>query len=156
MQSQQVEVLRSLLTERRVLSLAVLVEDQPVIGLLPFAVTADRRALIVHASRLARHTRGLAEGAPFDAMVHELDTADVDPLQVKRATLRGTVRAASEDEALQAEARATYLEKFPSAEPITTLGDFAFFRLEIEGGRIVTGFGAAANITADVLHSLGA
>jgi hypothetical protein len=154
-QSQQVEVLRSLLTDRRVLSLAVLVDDQPVIGLLPFAVTSDYRALIVHASRLARHTRGLADGAPFDALVHELDTDDVDPMQVKRATFRGTVKAASEDEALHGEARAAYLAKFPSAEPITTLGDFAFFRLEIAGGRIVTGFGAAANITADVLQGLG-
>ncbi len=155
MQPQQVEVLRQLLTGRRVLSLAVLVDGEPVIGLLPFAVTEDHRALIVHASRLARHTRGLSEGASFDALVHEMDADGVDPLQVKRATLRGTVRAASQDEAHHTEARGVYLAKFPSAEPITTLGDFAFFRLEIEGGRLVTGFGAAANITADVLGSLG-
>jgi hypothetical protein len=37
---------------------------------------ADGRALIVHASRLARHTAGLADGTPFDALVHEPVTAD--------------------------------------------------------------------------------
>lgn len=44
-------------------------------GVGPQATRADRavsgagRALIIHASRLARHTAGLAEGAPFDALV---------------------------------------------------------------------------------------
>jgi hypothetical protein len=69
MQSQQADLLRSLLIEQRVLSLAVVADDRPVIGLLPFALSADGRALIIHASRLARHTAGLAEGAPFDALV---------------------------------------------------------------------------------------
>jgi len=70
-----------------------------VIGLLPFALSADGRALIVHASRLARHTAGLAEGAAFDALVHEPVTGDVDPLQVRRVTLRGEVRAFADHDA---------------------------------------------------------
>ncbi len=132
MQPQQVELLRSLLIEQRVLSLAVVADDRPVIGLLPFAHSADGRALIIHASRLARHTAGLAEGAPFDALVHE-------PVE------HDSARAAD---------RATYLAKFPEAEPITALGDFAFFRLEITGGRLVSGFGGAINLTARTLPSL--
>jgi len=96
-----------------------------------------------HASRLARHTAGLAEGAPFDALVHEPVTGDVDPLQVRRVTLRGDVRALAEHDAARAADRASYLAKFPEAEPITALGDFAFFRLEITGGRLVSGFGGA-------------
>jgi len=40
------------------------------------------------------------------------------------------------------------------AEPITALGDFAFFRLEITGGRLVSGFGGAINLTARTLPSL--
>ena len=47
-----------------------------------------------------------------------------------------------------------YLAKFPDAEPITALGDFAFFRLEITGGRLVSGFGGAINLTARSLPSL--
>lgn len=154
MQPQQVEILRSLLVEQRVLSLAVVVENHPVIGLLPFAVAADGRALIVHASRLARHTRGLVDGAPFDALVHQPDIGDVDPLQVRRVTLRGLVRTVAGDDALRAAARAPYLEKFPAAEPITALGDFAFFRLEVAGGRLVSGFGGAVNLAAHTLPAL--
>jgi hypothetical protein len=103
--------------------------ERPVIGLLPFALSGDGRAPIIHASRLARHTAGLAEGAPFDALVHEPVTGDVDPLQVRRVTLRGEVRAFAEHDAARAADRATYLAKFPQAEPITTLGGFTFFRL---------------------------
>jgi len=154
MQPQQVDLLRSLLIEQRVLSLAVVADDRPVIGLLPFALSADGRALIIHASRLARHTAGLAEGAPFDALVHEPVTAGVDPLQVRRVTLRGEVRAFAEHDAGRAADRAAYLAKFPDAEPITALGDFAFFRLEISGGRLVSGFGGAVNLSARALPSL--
>jgi hypothetical protein len=154
MQPQQVDLLRSLLFEQRVLALAVVADERPVIGLLPFTLSGDGRALIIHASRLARHTAGLAEGAPFDALVHEPVTAGVDPLQVRRVTLRGVVRALAEHDAARAADRANYLAKFPEAEPITALGDFAFFRLEITGGRLVSGFGAAVNLTARTLPSL--
>ena len=39
------------------------------------------------------------------------------------------------------------------AEPITALGDFAFFRLEITGSRLVSEFGGAINLTARTLPS---
>ena len=45
---------------------------------------------------------------------------------------------------------------FRRAEPITELGDFAFFVLLIDGGRLVTGFGAAADVTSDTLDALAA
>jgi hypothetical protein len=32
-----------------------------------------------------------------------------------------------------------YIDALAEAEPITALGDFAFFRLEISGGRLVSG-----------------
>ena len=154
MQPQQADLLRSLLIEQRVLSLAVVADGRPVIGLLPFALSTDGRALIVHASRLARHTAGLVDGAPYDALVHEPVSASVDPLQVLRVTLRGEVRKFAEHDAAHASDRAVYLAKFPTAEPITALGDFAFLRLEITGGRLVSGFGGAVNLTARTLPSL--
>jgi len=46
------------------------------------------------------------------------------------------------------------IDTLAEAEPITVLGDFAFFRLEITGGRLVSGFGGAINLTARTLPSL--
>lgn len=151
----QLALTRALLDDQRVLGLALLVDGAPVIGLLPFVATAGYRALVVHASRLARHSRGLVHGAAFDALIHEPATPDVDPLQVRRLTLRGDVLAIDESMPIHAQFRAAYLEKFPEAEPITHLGDFAFFVLRVTGGRLVTGFGGAANVTDDTLDALG-
>ena len=150
----QVEAMRELLTASRVLSLALIVDEMPVNGLLPFAATPDFGALVVHASRLARHTKGLTDGAPFDALLHEPVVDEVDPLQVKRVTLRGVVRVPDEGTQAHDALRRLYLMKFPEAEPITALGDFAFYVLLIESGRLVTGFGAAANVTRETLETL--
>ena len=46
------------------------------------------------------------------------------------------------------------IDTLAEAGPITVLGDFAFFRLEITGGRLVSGFGGAINLTARTLPSL--
>ena len=154
MSPEQLDAMRELLTASRVLSLALVVDGEPVIGLLPFAATPDYGALIVHASRLARHTKGLQPGARFDALVHEPIVDGVDVLQVKRLTLRGTVHAAEPESPAYEAVRQVYLGKLPEAGPITELGDFSFYVLLIEGGRLVTGFGAAANVTKDTLAAL--
>ncbi len=150
----QIDAVRGLLARERTLALALVADEAPVIGLLPFAVTPDSHALVVHASRLARHSRGLQPGATFDALIHEPVVEGVDVLQVRRLTLRGTVHVPEPGSPAHGALRALYLARFPEAEPITMLGDFAFFVLAIEGGRLVTGFGAAANVTADTLDAL--
>ena len=154
LQAEHLALLKGLLSRQRVLSLAVVVDGEPVIGLLPFACSPDFSALIVHASRLARHTRGLRDGAPFDALVHASESPDLDPLQIPRATLQGRV-VALPDEGTEVEAaRTAYLERLPSAEVVLALGDFRFFRLEIERGRLVAGFAQAASITPETLRQL--
>ena len=69
-------------------------------------------------------------------------------------TLRGELRAFADHDAAGTTDRAAYRAKFPDAEPITALGDFAFSRLEITGGRLVSGFGGTINLTARTLPSL--
>ena len=47
--------LRDLLTGQRLLALGVIVDGEPVVGLLPFVAAPDFAALYVQASRLAPH-----------------------------------------------------------------------------------------------------
>jgi putative heme iron utilization protein len=153
-QAEQLAVLKGLLSRQRVLALAVVVDGEPVIGMLPFASSPDFSALIVHASRLARHTRGLRDGAAFEALVHALEAPELDPLQIPRAMLQGRV-VTLPDEGPEADAaRTAYLGKLPSAEITLGLGDFRFFRLEIERGRLVAGFAQATGITKETLRQL--
>lgn len=146
------QLLRDLLTGSRVVCVAVLAENRPVAGLLPFVPAADGSALLVQASRLAKHSRGLSAGAPWSGLIHARDAEDADPLQLPRVTLEGTVEPVPPDGV--GAARAAYLARFPTAEITAGLGDFTFHRLRIEGGRLVAGFGRAFNLSAASLREL--
>ncbi len=156
MDATQQDMLRRILTECRVLSLAVTVDGEPYAGLLPFAVRRDFGALFIHASGLARHSRGLGEGTSFGLVIHLPDRPDADPLQLPRVTLQGTVRMLDVGTPAYEEGRARYVEKLPASAPIFGLGDFNLYALEPEGGRLITGFGGAVSIGPRTLAELSA
>jgi len=136
-----------LLTRQRLLALAVVVDGEPVVGLMPFAYDRGRGALYVQASRLARHTKGLRPGAAWGGVVHEPDSAEADPLQVPRLLLDGHVEPLARDQGDFSVAARMFLLRFPAAAMTLALPDFSLFRLLLEGGRLVLGFGAALNIS---------
>jgi putative heme iron utilization protein len=147
-------LLKSLLTDQRLVALALVVKAEPVAGLLPFVASEDFSALIVQASRLARHSQGLTSGASFSGVIHRPDAEDADPLQTPRVLLEGVVDTLDGDEPAREVARRAYLRRFPSAAVTAALPDFSVFRLEIRGGRVVGGFGRAVNISSTDLASL--
>jgi putative heme iron utilization protein len=146
--------LRDLLTQGRVLALAVLVEGLPTAGLLPFAAPPDLSHLLILASGLAAHTRGLSDGAPYSALIHQPDRPSLDPHQVPRVTLRGTAQRLPRDAPPYAAARITYLGKFPASEMLFGLGDFNLYALQIEAARYVAGFGRAFTLSTARLREI--
>jgi hypothetical protein len=144
MESLERDLLRTLLTRERVLSLGVLVDGKPVVGVLPFLAMPEPGSLLVHASRLARHSQGLFAGAAFGAAIQAPHDPDGDPLRVPRFTFEGRVEALSGAET--EDAGQAWLARFESAALTVDLGDFSFWRLRIETGRLVVGFGRAFNI----------
>lgn len=156
MTSEEAAMLRSLLTERHVLSLGVLVENQPYVGLLPFAVREDFSALLIHASGLARHSKGLADGAPYSALIHELEAPGADPLQLPRISIEGAVSILQPESPEYTRGRMLYIQKFPQSEMTFSLGDFRLIELELKSGRLVSGFARTSNLNADHFRSLAA
>jgi putative heme iron utilization protein len=148
-------LLRDLLALPRVAALGVLVEGAPYVGLVPFAAAADRQALLVHASRLARHTRGLLAGAHFSALLHAPDGPGADPLQLPRVTFLGAVAPLAPGSDEEAAARDRYLARFPGAEQTFALPDFALYALRIREGRLVAGFARACDVSTADLAALG-
>lgn len=136
--------LRRLLTEARILTLAVQPANEVVLGVLPFLAEADLQSLIVHASRLAKHSRGLVVGAPFSVAIHEADHADADPLALPRLLAQGAVEGVAESE--QRRLESLWVERFPSAVMTLSLGDFAFHRLRLANGRLIAGFAQAYSV----------
>ncbi len=154
MTSNDAQKLRDLFAGTRVLALGVLLDGEPYVGLLPYVITPDYTAAVVHASGLARHTKGLVSGAAFSTLIHRPDQPDADPLQVARITLQGTVETIERETEAYAQGRRRYVERFPSSVPTFTLGDFNLYRLRFTTGRYVGGFARARTVTADDLRQL--
>ena len=147
MQPEDETPLRTLFEQVRHLSLSVIADDAPVIGLLPFALTPRFDALLVHASNLAQHARGLGSDSPYTALIHTSDTPEIDPLQLPRATVSGHSTHLARASAEYKTGRSRYLTRFPGSEIIFQLGDFHLYRLNIEKVRFVAGFGRAFNVS---------
>lgn len=139
--------LGSLLLGQRLIALGVIAEGVPIVGLLPYAPSEDRCSLYVQSSSLARHSRGLFAGAPWSGLIHEPDAPEMDPLQVPRLQLEGTVDPLRGDRPEFPPAARAFLQRFPQAAQTLPLPDFTLHRLEIQGGRMVLGFGRAQNLS---------
>ncbi len=146
---------RELLETERVLSLAVLADGEPVAALLPFAVGDDYATLLVHASGLARHTRGLFDGASVGVLIHEPATAERDPMQVPRLSVQATVAIVPRDTPAFHANSIRLVKRFPAAETTLALGDFVLCRLELGRGRYVRGFAQATNFGPEGFKALG-
>jgi putative heme iron utilization protein len=154
MKPEQIRDLKRLLEGQRILALSVLIDTQPYVGLLPYVLTPERSAALVHASGLARHTRGLNQGAPFSVLVHRPDQPGGDPLQIERVMLQGFVEKLAKTSPEYHEGLQRYSKRFPSSKQTFMLGDFNLYRLRFEGGRYVSGFAQAVNVTAKDLDLL--
>ncbi|HSM51838.1 MAG TPA: hypothetical protein VLA75_10590 [Thermoanaerobaculia bacterium] len=154
METPELELLASLLRDERVLSLGVLVEGAPLVGVLPFLAAPDLGSMVVHSTRLARHSRGLVPGAPCSGAIHRPDCTADDPLRLPRLLFEGRVEEVGEEEA--AALAPLWVARFASAAMTVQLGDFGFHRLRIESGRLVAGFGRAFGVGPAVLAEAAA
>ena len=157
MEQEELDLLKHLLTEQRVASLAVLVEGKPFASMVPFALTEDCSAALIHASAMARHSVGLQADAPFALLIHEHDSmADKNPAQLGRITLEGIVYPLSREEPAYASGQHSYLEKFPKSQITFQLGDFTLYELRIEAARLVAGFAKTFDLTPQDIADLTA
>ena len=146
--------IRELLDEQRLLALAVIADGAPYAGLLPFIVLPAYAGVMIHASRLSKHTQGLTAGARVGVLLHEQYASGKDPLQIKRATFECIVRPLERKSAEREEGRAWYLERFPDSRITFNLGDFTLYRLDFVAGTYVAGFGRAMDIEPGDLKRL--
>lgn len=151
---EQRSLLHDLLHRRRTGVLGVLVKGEPVTGLLPFALTPNGVSILVFASTLARHTRGLEDGAPFSFLIHAPDLPEIDAFQVPRLSLAGKAYRISRDAPAFDAAWQVYQDKLPQAEILFGLKDFNLFALQIEAARFVTGFAAAFTLGPEDLAEI--
>ena len=103
----------------------------------PYALSA-RGAPLLLLSRLAAHTKNLLADPRASLFVGDRSAAE-DPQAGARVSLLG--RMSSVPAADEADARARYVTAWPRAVDYLALGDFSFWRLEVEEARLIAGFG---------------
>ncbi len=94
-------------------------------------------------SDLAEHAKNLARDPRASLLVESVDQSD-DPLAAPRATFLG--EAARLDDA---EAKASFVARHPSAATYVGFSDFALYRLAIACIHVVAGFGRIDWISSD-------
>jgi heme iron utilization protein len=139
--------IRALLDQQRVLSLAVMADGAPYAGLLPFIPLPEYAGVMIHASRMAKHSAGLAADARVGVLLHEQDGAEKDPLQLQRASFECTVQPLERKGEAWLAGRERWLQRFPDSRITFNLGDFTLYRLEFRQGLYVGGFGRAVEIS---------
>jgi putative heme iron utilization protein len=103
-------------------------------------------------SRIAEHTRNLAEDERASLLVHELGKAD--PLANGRVTLLGPVARVARDDASLPTLREAYLTAHPNARYYVDYADFDFWRLSLSAVRYIGGYGRMSWVApADFRHA---
>lgn len=145
--------LRELLLARRTAALGTRDEQDGVfVSMVPYAIDGEARELVLHVSGLAAHSGNMRRTPQVSLLVCAAET-DGEPVHaLARVTLQAQARFAEPGRPEAQRAREVYLQRFPEAEMMTTLGDFRFVRLQLQGARQVAGFGAARSLPADELR----
>ncbi len=138
--------------KRRVLKAALATLDResghPHASLI-LAATAPDGAPVFLVSTLAVHTRNL-EADPRASVLIDVTGSRGDPLEGARLTVLGRA-ARIDEESERARLLARFLARHPEAEGYAGFADFAIWRLAMERGHLVAGFGRISPLDADAL-----
>lgn len=152
MDPQLTAVLRSLLASP-VGALGTLGAHGPFVSMVPVATDPTGAGFFIHVSGLAQHTREVRADARVSLLFVAPLADGQDPLALPRLTLQGRAEELPGDSDEARRAAEAYLARFPQAELTLGLGDFAFFRIRLEAGRLVSGFGRALTLDADQIQA---
>jgi putative heme iron utilization protein len=143
--------LAALVHHRKAAALGTLHAGAPFVSMVPYAVTRDGDALLVHVSRLAGHTKDMLADPRVSILVTQPEGEGVDAQALARVSIQGEARELAKGSADEREARGAYLARFPEAAPLTEFGDFSFFAIRPAQARFVAGFAQAMSLTGESL-----
>ncbi len=143
-----IQLAKTLLRTSRYGAIAVFdaTTGRPLASRVSIASDIDGTPLIL-VSGLAAHTPGLLANPACSLLLGEIGKGD--PLAHARVTLHCQALKVEKDSADYPRIRRRYLNHNPKGSLYVDLGDFVFFRLELESASLNGGFGKAFNLTRD-------
>ncbi|HVB14957.1 MAG TPA: DUF2470 domain-containing protein [Stellaceae bacterium] len=143
---------RRLIRSRGRAALATLHAGRPYVSLVACACDPDASPLLL-LSDLAEHTRNLVAD-PRVSLLFEDTAGRSDPLAGPRLTLLGHA-ARIDDAGADSPAAARFAARHPASASYAGFADFHLYRVVIERGHLVAGFGRIAWIEAQELRFSG-
>ena len=143
--------LRELLAARSVAALGTLHDGAPYVSMVPFAITADGSAFLIHVSELSAHTGDMEKDPRVSLMVMAQEKPGVLAQELERVTILGRAEPVEDPSPDYDAGKGRYLERFPDAEPIFGLGGFSLFTIRPEHVRFIGGFAGAQSLTPEEL-----
>jgi putative heme iron utilization protein len=151
MDEQSERTLARLLRETRIAALGTLHDGEPNLAMVAYSFAEDFSAFYIHVSRLGKHTADMENDPRVSLLITETDDRRADPQTLARVSLHGPAEVLPRTDAGYAQVKQNYLERFPEAEQLFSLGDFNLWKITPKGGRYVAGFGRAFNLVPDNL-----
>ena len=106
-------------------------------------------------SDLAEHTRNLKRCSSISLMLIAAEEQAANAFMRQRITLQGTAETIRRDDSSFARVMALFHHRFGKVmKMIEPLADFHLFRLQLQNGRFVRGFGQAYDLSGEHLQHL--
>lgn len=128
-------------------------KERPYVSWVAFVAEADFSGLVLHLSRLAKHTRNLEAEPLVSLAMSETDDGRRDPQTLARLTLQGRVEVVEQSDERYGELKGLYLAHLPDAEMMFQFSDFSLYRFVPESGRYVEGFASSHAINVEKLRT---
>lgn len=154
MDPQSEQTLAHLIRTARIASLGTLHDGEPNLAMVAYAFAGDFSSFYIHVSRLGKHTKDMETDPRASLLITEADDGRTDPQTFARVSLRGIAEMLPRIDPGYAQVKNLYLERFPTAEQLFSLGDFNIWKITPRGGRFVAGFGRAYNLVPEGLRKI--
>lgn len=146
--------LASLLCQQRWACLGSVNQGRPYVSWVAYAIDDHASGLLLHLSRLARHTKNLLDDPAVSLAISEADDGQSDPQCLARVTLEGVVEIVARDHPGYQTARQQYLSRLPDSEMLFGFEDFYLFRLLPQSIHYVEGFGSSHRFNLEQLQKV--
>ena len=154
MDSASEQTLAHLIRSTRIAALGTLHDSEPNLAMIAYAFANDFSAFYVHVSKLGKHTGDMETDPRVSMLIVETDDRRADPQTLARISIRGTAQILPRTDPSYAQVRSIYLQRFPEAEQLFSLGDFNLWSITPRSGRFVAGFGRAFNLVPEALRKV--
>jgi len=145
------QTLAQLIRSPRTAALSTLHDGEPNLAMVAYAFAEDFSAFYIHISKLGKHTTDMENDPRVSLLIVETDDRRADPQTLARVSIRGVAEILPRSDPGYAQVKNIYLERFPEAEKLFSLGDFNLWKITPKSGRLVAGFGRAFNLVPEVL-----